>query len=89
MTKGTNKQGKRWGLPVFQTYCRVFKINDFLQNRQPFTVPRTDEEIAEFLRDELDDDTIDKTRIRVYRTNFNIGKLTKGILPNFKSVETK
>ena len=85
--KGHSTKGKRFKLGVWDTWKAVFKANHFALKRMPLMTPRTDEELAEFMAWELDDATIDTAKVKRCRTDFNAGRMTKGIAPKFISLE--
>lgn len=87
--KGKASNGQLWGLSVWDTWKAVFKANDFMKRREPLTVQRTDEELAQFLVLELSDPCITAKTVKRYRADFNAGRMTAGVAPLFISTEYK
>ncbi len=83
----TRTKGKRFKLSVFDTFKLVFKANHFAMNRMPLMIPRTDAELAKFLQWELNDASLNSSRLKQYRANFNAGRMTKGVAPAFNSIQ--
>jgi len=86
---GNENKGRSFNKSVWDCWAWVFRVNEFLIERMPLTIPRTDEELAEFMRYEYQDGNIRDDTVRHYRTDFNKGKLTQGNCPEFISEEWK
>jgi len=86
---GNENRGRRFNKTVWECWAWLFRVNDFLMEREPLTIPRTDEELAEFMRYEYHDGNINRITVRNYRNQFNHGKLTQGNMPEIISKEWK